>query len=69
MSDQAGALKKILAVIQETGVNIEYVYAFTSPVAGSAYVVLRVDDVEGAEEVLARRGIETLTDQDLEGLL
>lgn len=69
MSDQAGALKKILAVIQETGVNIEYVYAFTSPVAGSAYVVLRVDDVEGAEEVLARRGIETLNDQDLEGLL
>ena len=69
MSDQAGALKKILAVIQETGVNIEYVYAFTSPVAGSAYVVLRVDDVEGAEKVLASRGIETLTDQDLEGLL
>lgn len=69
MSDEAGSLKKILAIIQSTGVNIEYVYAFTSSVAGSAYVVLRVDDVEGAEEVLARGGIKTLTDQDLEGLL
>ena len=69
MSDEAGALKKILKVIQATGVNIEYVYAFTSPVAGSAYVVLRVDDNEGAEAVLARSGIETLSDSDMTGIL
>ena len=29
MSDEAGSLKKILKIIQDTGVNIEYVYAFT----------------------------------------
>lgn len=69
MSDEAGALKKILNIIQDTGVNIEYVYAFTSPVAGSAYVVLRVDDEAGAEAVLARNGIETLSDEDMNGLL
>ena len=69
MSDEAGALKKILAIIQATGVNIEYVYAFTSPVAGSAYVVLRVDDVESAEAVLAGSGIETLSDGDMTALL
>ena len=69
MSDEAGALKKILNVIQDTGVNIEYVYAFTSSVAGSAYVVLRVNDIEEAEAVLARNGIETLSDSDMTGLL
>lgn len=69
MSDQAGALKKILRIIQDTGVNIEYVYAFTSPVAGSAYVVLRVDDEAGAEAVLAQSGIETLSDEDMVNLL
>ena len=69
MSDEAGALKKILKVIQDTGVNIEYVYAFTSSVAGSAYVVLRVNDIEEAEAVLARNGIETLSDSDMTGLL
>ena len=69
MSDEAGALKKILGIIQATGVNIEYVYAFTSAVAGSAYVVLRVNDIEEAEAVLARNGIETLSDGDLAGLL
>ena len=69
MSDEAGALKKILGIIQATGINIEYVYAFTSAVAGSAYVVLRVNDIEEAEAVLARNGIETLSDGDLAGLL
>ncbi|HAB94841.1 MAG TPA: hypothetical protein DCF49_08845 [Lachnospiraceae bacterium] len=69
MSDEAGALKKILAIIQATGVNIEYVYAFTSAIAGSAYVVLRVDDVESAEAVLSGSGIETLSDEDLNTLL
>jgi len=69
MSDEAGALKKILAIIQATDVNIEYVYAFTSSVAGSAYVVLRVDDVESAEAVLAGNGIEMLNDEDMTALL
>ena len=69
MSDEAGALKKILAIIQATGVNIEYVYAFTSSVAGSAYVVLRVDDVESAEAVLTGNGIEMLNDEDMTALL
>ena len=69
MSDEAGSLKKILRIIQDTGVNIEYVYAFTSPVAGSAYVVLRVNDTDEAEAVLARSGIQTLSDDDMNGLL
>ena len=69
MSDEAGSLKKILKIIRDTGVNIEYVYAFTSPVAGSAYVVLRVDDEAGAEAVLAQNGIRTLSDEDMNGLL
>ena len=69
MNDEAGSPKKILKIIRDTGVNIEYVYAFTSPVAGSAYVVLRVDDEAGAEAVLAQNGIRTLSDEDMNGLL
>ena len=73
-SDFAKALAEIFKengfeITTETGVNIEYVYAFTSPVAGSAYVVLRVDDEAGAEAVLAQNGIRTLSDEDMNGLL
>ena len=38
MDDHAGALKKILQIMQEAGINIEYVCAFTGARSRSAYV-------------------------------
>ena len=69
MSDQAGALKKILNVLKEDDVNIEYVYAFTGAMQDSAYVVLRVDDIEAGEAILAKSGITTLNNEDMAGFL
>ena len=65
MSDEAGALKNILKIMEEAAINIDYVYAFTAAVAGSAYVVMRVDDIEEAEAILAGNNIATLSDEDL----
>ena len=69
MSDKAGALKQILSVLQQAGINIEYVYAFTANAANSAYVVLRVNDIEDAEAILKENGLETLNDEDLNTIL
>ena len=65
MKDQAGALNDILAILKTADINVEYVYAFTGAVAGNAYVVLRVDDVQQAEQTLSQNGIQTLNDEDL----
>ena len=65
MDDHAGALKYILKIMEEAAINIEYVYAFTAAVAGSAYVVMRVNDIEEAEAVLNGNSIVTLSDEDL----
>jgi hypothetical protein len=69
MNDETGALKGILEILGDANVNIEYVYAFTGAIEGSAYVVFRVDDVEGAEKILSENGIVTLDDKDMEGFL
>ena len=69
LENRPGTLYQAVSAVSDAGVNIEYVYAFTSSVAGSAYVVLRVNDIEEAEAVLARNGINTLTDSDMTGLL
>ena len=69
MSDKAGALKEILNVLQDAGINIEYVYAFTANAANSASVVLRVNDIEEAEEILLRNGRQILSDSDLNTIL
>ena len=69
MNDQAGSLKRILDILKEVEVNIEYVYAFTGGTQGSAYVVLRVDDTEAGEAILEKNGIVTLSDEDMAGFL
>ena len=65
MDDRSGALYPILNSLNEANINIEYMYAFTSPGPKEAYVVLRVSDIRVAEAVLHAAGIETLADGDL----
>jgi len=65
MDDRSGALYPILKVLNETNINIEYMYAFTGAGEDEAYVVLRVTDVETAEAVLRGAGIDTLSDESL----
>ncbi len=65
MNDQSGALKSVLEILKDADVNIEYVYAFTGGTHGSSYVVLRVDDVTQAENILSQKGIKTFSDEDM----
>ena len=65
MEDEAGALYKVLQILSDANVNIEYMYAFTASEKFGAYVVLRVSDTASAQEVLNEKGIETLDDADI----
>ena len=65
MDDRHGALYPILAALNEGNINIEYMYAFTGTGPEEAYVVLRVQDPDLAEDVLHAAGIETLSDENL----
>lgn len=60
MEDKAGALYDILQALESANVNIEYMYAYTGEVTGSANVVFRVDDIKGAEAELRKAGVEVL---------
>ena len=65
MDDRHGALYPILAALNESNVNIEYMYAFTGNNPEEAYVVFRVNDVKTAEELLNANGVMTLSDDNL----
>lgn len=68
--DTPGSLSKVLSVLDEGQVNVEYVYAFVSPgKSESAYMVVRAGDNVKATEVLNAAGIHTLTQEDLEAML
>ena len=70
LADTPGALSKILSVLDEGQVNVEYVYAFVTPgKAESAYMAVRASDNVKATEVLKAAGVHTLTQEDLEAML
>lgn len=64
MDDEQGALYDVLSALEDKDINIDYAYAFTAPGSG-AYVVLRVDNVELAENALKAKGLSLLTEEEL----
>lgn len=60
--DVTGSFAKAIKVLADAGENIEYAYAFLTPEAGHAYVIVRVADNERAAEVLKANGLEILKD-------
>ena len=50
-------------MLADAGENVEYAYAFLTPEAGHAYVIVRVDDNAVATAVLQENGI-TVIDED-----
>ena len=68
VSDRPGALNDVMHVLSESGVNIEYMYAFLTSRGHNAYVVLRVADNEKAAEILASKGVKLVSEDDIANL-
>ena len=58
--DVPGGLAQVLDILEDNGVNIEYLYALVTRNVGKAYAVARTDFPEKADKVLTENGIELL---------
>ena len=68
IGDAPGKLSKALEVLDENGINMEYLYAFMARTEKHAYVVLRVADNDKAEAALEEAGFHIITDADINKL-
>lgn len=68
LNDEAGSLADILNILGENDIDIDYLYAFTARTDNGAYVVLRVEDTNAAEAVLAEKNVSMLSDDDLKNI-
>ena len=67
--DVPGGLNRVLQVLTDARVNVEYMYAFLGGRdVNHAYMIFRVADEKAAETALAARGIQTLTQDQVERL-
>jgi hypothetical protein len=60
VSDKPGGLAKVLTVLENNSVSIEYMYAFVGKTEDEALVILRVEDPDKAIVILNENGIRVL---------
>ncbi len=66
--DKPGGLAQIVALFAANGINMEYMYAFLTRIEGKAYLVVRVDDTEAVEKLLASQSIHMLSAADIDNM-
>ena len=64
---KVGSLQMLLKVIDESGVNIEYMYGLSIE-SEEAYVVLKASNTDKIDKILTDNGIRTLSTEELANL-
>ena len=68
IGDAPGKLTAALDVLDKADINVEYLYAFMARTEKHAYVVLRVEDNNTAENALTGAGFKLITEADINKL-
>ena len=66
--DEPNGLNSTLAVFDEKGINLEYLYAFVSSKTDEAIVVMRLENMEKAIDALKDSNVKILETEDIENL-
>ncbi|HII07885.1 MAG TPA: ACT domain-containing protein [Methanotrichaceae archaeon] len=66
MKDIPGGLYEIVNTLGESDVNVDYAYAFVTTKAERAMLIIRVDNLEKARQVLTSAGIKLATKDEIQ---
>ena len=58
--DRPGGLAHILKCLSDSGINVEYLYAFVQQSGSNAIIIFRFDETDRAIEVLSKNGVKIL---------
>jgi hypothetical protein len=67
VEDRPGGLAEMLKPIEADGINVEYMYAFSTGRQGKAVLIFRFDDLDKASTALKNAGVNTVDDVELFG--
>ena len=66
--DKPNGLNSTLAIFDEKGINLEYLYAFVSSRSDAAIVVMRLENMEKAITTLNENNVKILETKDIKDL-
>ena len=65
VTDEPGGLNRILQLLSENGINVEYMYAFVQQSGRNAVLIFRFDKTDQAIEVLTAHKVAILPGEQL----
>ena len=65
VEDRPGGLNRILRILFEAGINVEYMYAFVQQSGQNAVLIFRFDEIDDAVAVLMRNGVTVIEGKKL----
>lgn len=65
MDDEPGGLNKILRIIDEEKINLEYLYAFVEQQKYDAIVILRLEDMEKGAEIFEKSDAKIIAPEEI----
>lgn len=65
VDDKPGGLHNLLEMLRESGINVEYMYAFVQQSGSNAVIIFRFDRTDQAIELLAEQKIKTIPSEEL----
>ena len=68
VTDEPGGLAKVLKVLNDNEIGIEYLYSFVRHADKNALVIMRVEDLEKAAKVLKQNGVAMLAQEEVKSL-
>lgn len=68
IDDTVGAFSKVIALLKEDNISIEYIYSFIGEKSAKAVIVIKTNDGEQAIRLLQQGGINVLSSDDLNHL-
>ena len=66
--DRPKGLHSILAILDECGVNVEYMYAFVERSGDNAVIIFRFDDIDEAISVLQKNNVKIIAGKYISGI-
>ena len=66
--DVPGGLAKVLRMLSENGISVEYLYSFVRNAGHNALIILRVEELDKAAQVMADNGVRLLDQAEVRNL-
>jgi hypothetical protein len=66
--DRPGGLGGILKILDDAGINVEYMYAFVQRSGDNAIIIFRFDELDRAIQVLLDSGVRVLKGEEVRAL-